>query len=243
MLFVGIDLAWSEKNSSGMAILEGSREKLKLIFHGNLLSDEEILEVIKEKVKEKNAIISIDAPLIVPNKTGRRVAEKLVGDLFRKYHAGAHPSNRNRLSSWTGTIRGEEISKLLIKEGFQHNPNFKKLEETRKFFEVYPHPSMVVLFNLDMILRYKSKPKRDYDFRWEEFKKYQSYLGELKSLSLPNEIIKIDVRTLRGKALKKYEDILDAIFCAYLSFYHWKYPDKCSVLGNMKEGYISTPVF
>ena len=145
MYFVGIDLAWSTKNGTGLAIIEGNKKEAKVLYSDVVLTDEEIIRHIQEKVKDKKAFIAIDAPLIVPNEEGRRVAEAVVGQLFRKYHAGAHPSNRKRLSQWSGTIRGEELVKKLTAIGFDHNPSIEKFEATRKCFEVYPHPSMVVL--------------------------------------------------------------------------------------------------
>jgi len=247
MYFIGIDLAWSVKNSSGVAILEGDKSKARLLSAGVFASDQDILDHINSIVKDAPAFVSIDAPLIVSNETGRRLAEKVVGSLFRKYDAGAHPSNRPRLSQWSGTIRGEEISNLLKKNGFKHDPFIKKFEKARKFFEVYPHPSIVVLFKLDRILRYKAKPKRDYLFRWNEFKKYQTFLKNLESaipsLNVENGILEKNVKTLKAGNLKDYEDILDSIFCAYLSYYCWHSPDRCAVLGSMKEGYILTPIF
>jgi len=243
MKFVGIDLAWSTKNGSGVTVLNGDRSGVDLVSSEVLLSDEDIIAYIHKNVGNEPAWISIDAPLIVPNKQGRRLAEDVVGKLFRKYNAGAHPANRTRLSSWTGTIRGEELTALLEREGFEHDPYPKKYEKSRKLFEVYPHPSIVVLFNLDKILRYKAKPKRDYEFRWAEFRKYQKHLSELPGLSLPAEITKKDVSLLKGKALKNYEDKLDSILCAYISYYAWTNPEKCAVLGNMKRGYILTPIF
>ena len=181
MYFVGLDLAWSTKNGTGIAILKGDKEKAEYLSSTIAFSDEDIINFIKNEIKDKDAFIAIDAPLIVPNEEGRRLAEVLVGKLFRKYNAGAHPANRRRLSSWIGTIRGEEISKLLENNGFTHNPEIKKLEQGKKFFEVYPHPSIVVLFNLDSILKYKAKPRRDYNFRYKEFEKYQEHLKNLES--------------------------------------------------------------
>jgi len=247
MYFVGIDLAWSPKNGSGVAILEGNKKQAKLICAESIMSDEEIIDYILKKIKDKPALISIDAPLIVPNETGRRIPEELTGKLFRQYDAGAHPSNRPRLSMWSGTIRGEEISKALEKKGFKQDPYIEQYEETKKFFEVYPHPSMVVLFNLKKILRYKAKPKRDYDFRYTEFKKYLSELENLEkknpSLVLSKDILNTNLETLKSQKLKDFEDTLDGIFCAYLSYYVWARPDDCEVLGDLKTGYIMTPVF
>jgi predicted RNase H-like nuclease len=247
MFFVGIDLAWSTKNGSGVAVLKGYGKKAELISSNVFYSDDEIIDFIKESVKDNSCIIAIDAPLVVPNEEGRRVAEAEVGRLFRRYNAGAHPANRRRLSSWTGEIRGEEITKALESIGFKHDPFIKKYEDSRKIVEVYPHPSMVVLFNLNRILQYKSKPNRDYKFRWGEFKRYHDYLKNLKnaepSLVLPKGIFPKDIKNLKGGALKNHEDLLDAIFCSYIVYYCWYNPDKCRVLGNMEEGYIMTPVF
>ena len=122
MLFVGVDLAWSPKNGSGVAVIEGDREKGKLLSASVVLSDEEIMNYIQRYVGKKNALIAIDAPLIVPNEEGRREAEALVSSLFRKYDAGAHPSNRKRLSQWSGSIRGENIAARLDKLGFMQDP-------------------------------------------------------------------------------------------------------------------------
>jgi predicted RNase H-like nuclease len=100
---------------------------------------------------------------------------------------------------------------------------------------------------LNKILQYKSKPKRDYAFRWQEFKKYQKHLYNLKkqkpALILPNEVTKKKVEELKGKALKGFEDILDSVLCAYLAYFSWHSPEKCEVLGDMHQGYILTPIF
>ena len=247
MFFVGIDLAWSYKNGSGVAIIDGDEKKGNLLSYDILNSDSEIIDYINRNVKDNDAIIAIDAPLVVTNEEGRRDAERIVGTLFRKYDAGAHPSNRKRLSQWSGTIRGEEIAKLLENNGFKHNPDIRKFESSRKFIEVYPHPSMVVLFGLDRILRYKAKPKRDYEFRWAEFERYRSHLKALEnanpSLILPDELLEGDIKELRAGKLKDYEDTLDAVFCAYIAYYCWSNPENCAVLGSLEDGYILTPIF
>jgi predicted RNase H-like nuclease len=48
-----------------------------------------------------------------------------------------------------------------------------------------------------------------------------------------------DVATLKGRALKQYEDKLDALFCAYLAWYCWKWgAKKNEMYGSMEDGYI-----
>ena len=94
------------------------------------VTENEIEQFVRENVGGRDAFVAIDAPLIVPNLEGRRVAEALTGQLFRKYDAGAHPANRTRLGQWSdGKIRGEEITRLLEDEGFRHNPYIDRFEE------------------------------------------------------------------------------------------------------------------
>lgn len=244
MYFIGVDLAWSEKNPTGVATIEYEDGEGSITSAKTVETDEEITEYVKENVKKEKGLVLVDAPLKVPNETGRRPAEDLTGKLFREYNAGAYPANRKRLSKWTGRVRGEDITEKLEEQGFQHDPDIDKNQECRKIIEVYPHPSMVTLFDLDEILKYKNKPKRDYDFLWKEFKRYQENLKNLEEPPLhdPENILGKEVEGTKGKELKNYEDILDAVFSAYIGLYYWKKPEECAILGNLEEGYIMTPV-
>ena len=247
MYFVGIDLAWSIRNGTGVAICQGDKNGIEFIAGDIKYSNQDIIDYICEFIDDNDCIISIDAPLVVPNELGRRFAEAEIGRLFRKYNAGAYPSNRKIFNSWYGGIRGEEISKDLERQRFVHSPNIKQFEQGRIFFEVYPHPSMVVLFNLNTILKYKPKQKRSYIFRYQEFEKYINHLRNLSNsdtkLVLPDYILNQNLSELKGKKLKSFEDKLDGIFCAYIAYYYWKNPDKCRVFGDITKGYIVTPIF
>jgi predicted RNase H-like nuclease len=248
MFFIGIDLAWSEKNDSGVAVIEGQKDAARFICGASdIRRNRDILDFILTNIKDNPALIAIDASLIVNNETGERKAETRLKKMFAAYHAVPYPSNRNLFHRLYGGIRGEQISKMLEKRGFRHSPNIKKFEESKKFFEVFPHSAMVVIFKLKEILKYKPKKNRPYNFRWREFETYQSCLKSLEnrdpSLNLPNDIINTNVRALKGKALKQYEDLLDAIFCAYTAYYYWYEPGTCSVIGDLKDGYIVTPVY
>lgn len=243
MYFIGIDLAWSKNNGSGVAILNGDSIGAELINYSIRYSNEDILEYILDIIQDNDAIISIDAPLIVPNNEGRRPAEAEIGRLFRKFNAGAYPSNRVLFNKIYGGIRGEELSLLLENKGFIQNPYLGQFQDGKYFFEVYPHPSMCVLFNLEKILRYKPKAKRDYETRYSEFEKYINHLLKIKDLIITGDLLKTDFRKLKSKKLKNFEDTLDGIFCAYLSYYFWKNSDKCKCCGDLEKGYIVTPIF
>lgn len=242
MIFIGLDLAWSDRNYTGLAIFEGDELGARVLAVRLVRSDEEIIEEIDRASKGKPVFVAIDAPLVVPNRTGRRRAEELVGMLFRQFDAGAHPANRTRLKSSCGRVRGEDIVRLLAEKKISHDPQCKPFERSRKCFEVYPHPAMVVIFGLKRILRYKAKPKRSLEERHAAFKEYQRLLRNLPDLHLPIDLVSQEVSLLNNTALKEYEDMLDGVFCGYIAYYAWKHPEKCAVLGNLREGYILTPV-
>jgi len=248
MKFVGIDLAWSPKNNTAISVVDGNLRKGSVsTFKSGLRSNKDITDYVLDIVGKDKAWIAIDAPLIVPNLHGYRLADRLTTDLFRKYEAGTHPANRTHLKKYGG-LRGEELAAMFEELGFKHTPYLKPKTESNAVFEVYPHPAMVVLFNLEKTLKYKPRGNRDYAFRWNEFRKYQKHLSSLQkykpALEIPENILNQKLNGLKGKALKGYEDLLDSIVCSYIGYYYWIWgSEKCSVLGNLDKGYILTPVF
>ncbi|NIM17305.1 MAG: DUF429 domain-containing protein [Candidatus Aminicenantes bacterium] len=248
MFFIGVDLAWSERNSTGVAIIKSQKGSADFVCGtSDIYENSAIVDYIMAHTRGDHAFIAIDASLVVKNKTGEREAETRLKKMFAKYHAVPYPSNRDLFYRLYGGVRGEQITEMLEQKGFQHSPYIKKFEKSHKFFEVFPHSAMVVIFQLEQVLKYKARKKRSYTMRWQEFERYQGYLSSLQhrkpSLNLPYDILKTDVRALRGKALKRYEDLLDAVFCAYIAFYYWYEPEKCLVIGDLNDGYIVTPVF
>ena len=248
MFFVGIDLAWSEKNNSAISVIKAEKENGELkYFNSRIKTNEEIVDWVISKIKNSWALIAIDAPLVVPNENGMRVADKLTTKLFRRYNAGTHPANRNCLGRYGG-LRGEALANLFEKHGYKHNPYIKPRRKVKAIIEVYPHPAIVVLFNLSKIIQYKARKGRDYKFRWNEFKRLQDYIIGLKnykpSLKIHPEHVKRDITKLKASSLKEFEDFLDSIICAYVAHYYWYWGlEKCAILGDLNNGYIVTPIF
>lgn len=235
MKIIGLDLAWSSKNNSGVALLDATPESLSLIDVCLLKSDTEIQNYVRKNAANDSVLIPIDAPLVVPNQSGRRPVDDIVSRMFGKYQASAHSANRNILKE----VRGETLGALLQKENVSHNAYLDKLNETRIYFEVYPHPAMVVMGGLDCTLKYKERKDRPMSVRYDAFDKYHQIIEKFVDISR----IKTDVRSLSGKRLKDYEDQLDAVFCGIIAHEYWKNPDKFMVLGYMRDGYIVTPGF
>ena len=239
--FIGVDLAWSSKRKTGVASGVGNEEGMTVGEVYLLKEDEEIVGFIEDKLKRGHVFVAIDAPLIVPNEKGKRRAEEEIQKFFYREKAVAHPSNRKRLISTCGRIRGEDIARMLEDIGIEHNPIIKRFERSKKFFEVFPHPAIVKIFGLDEIIKYKQKKGRDKEFLERELERYKHLLLSLKDYRPPMHIPEHILERIENLGRKDKEDVLDAIMCSYIAYYCWYYPERCTVFGNMEEGYILTP--
>jgi predicted RNase H-like nuclease len=256
MLYVGIDLAWGEKNTTAVVILSGSNDikagASLLAVEEALSTDSDILDFLKthEKSADDGLLIGIDAPTLVPNNTGKRPCETILSSCLRRQEAGPHPANRTLLSGVDGTVRGERLVVALEEMGVVHTPYLNQLPHPpRAVFEVFPHPAHIALFGLEKTIKYKAKPGRTRETRVDEYRRYVRYLEGLATadppLILPENTDawhRQDPALLRPGALKRYEDALDALTCAYVALYRYRWGDaRCPVVGNMTSGYIVTP--
>lgn len=201
MYYIGIDLAWSENNFSGVALLKDN----KLIYNDILKGIDDISGFISQY---PNALVGIDAPLKVQNKTGNRDIEKAFLKDYSSKKLGVYPINRNLLEDTKGKIVGEEICAKIP----------QNLGES--LFEVYPHATILECFH-GSVLPYKRKKGRDTLFIKKQLQILQNYLkSNLKIDTLDT------ISNLKGKSLKHHEDKLDAIVCAYTLLYSKTKPYK-----------------
>ncbi len=250
-LYIGLDLAWSPRNLSGAAVIQSR----SLAQGGQLLdvalldTNDAILRYVQRYVQSAQPLgsqvwIAVDAPLRVPNLTGRRQAEAQISQAFRVYHAGAHPANRHLLMR-DGVVRGEALVAGLQALGIPYKTQFEP--GSHAVVEVFPHPAMVTLFELSKVLPYKAKPKRDWATRLGAWRQYQRHLAALKTadpaLTDVDGLLAQDVEALKGKKLKNYEDQMDAVMCAYIALYAHRWgSERCRVFGTFADGSIFTPV-
>lgn len=241
MKFIGIDLGWRSQ-PSGLCCLEWIDGQLQLLDLDRKEAIADILTWIDQSVQpDQPAIIAVDAPTLIPNATGSRLPDKLSHKYFGKYHAGCYPANQN-LPFADRTINfGLELES----RGFAHAPTIEPQKLSRYQIEVFPHPAIVNLFNLERILKYKKGRLTE---RRLELIKLQNYLLDiLPSLSpslrplrlcgsFPSEI------PTTGAALKATEDKLDSLICAYVAAYWWYWGEQRNlVLGDRTTGYIIIP--
>jgi predicted RNase H-like nuclease len=246
MKFIGLDLAWSPRNPTGGAVIEGDERGGRFIDAALLSDDASLIAYVEQHAGDGPAIVAVDAPLWVPNETGRRLGEAELGAVFAKYQAGAHPANRQRLA-FEGVVRGEALVAALETRGFVHAPMIEAGKAVRQVIEVFPHPAMIALFGLQRTLKYKAKPNRSRDAIMAAWQQYRGHLRDLARADPPlhnhEALLEADLSNLRGKRLKDYEDCIDALMCAYIALYGFRWgAARCRVFGTMEAGYIFTPV-
>jgi predicted RNase H-like nuclease len=241
MKFLGIDLGWKSQ-PSGLCYLEWQDEKLQLLDLDRKDSIADILIWVDTCVKpDESALIAVDAPTLIPNATGSRLPDKLTHKHFGKYHAGCYPANLNLPFADRTVNFGLELES----RGYLHAPTIEPQKPGRYQIEVFPHPAIVHLFNLQRILKYKKG--RLSDRRLELLKLYNYILDILPTLEPPLRSLRLcgsfplEIPTT-GATLKATEDKLDSLICAYVAAHWWYWGDKRNiVLGDRTSGYIVIP--
>jgi len=214
--YLGIDLAWAARAKTGVAALD---EDGRLVASTSVTTDDEVAAFVESHTVGP-VVAAIDAPLIVPNATGSRVAERLVSREFGPYNAGAYPSNRSR--PLFDPPRAETLCRRF---GWDPDPATPPGRTHSVAIEVYPHPAMVVLFGLATVLPYKAGRGRTADGLRTAFLTLLDHLElacdePLRLTSSPRwaQIRSTVASAERIADLDKVEDEVDAILCGYLAW-------------------------
>lgn len=235
---IGIDLAWGMRARTGLAVTDSTG---RLLASTTATTDDEIAAFVDQHAGRSGVVAAIDAPVIVRNPTGRRPCEAEVQRRFGRYSAGPHPSNLGNPAFTDGTRAQRLCQRLGLDVSLASTG-------ARRAVEVYPHPAMVVLLELERIIPYKAKPGRSVEQLREAFAVLtagmQSRLPELRLSASPRwQELRDQCSTAPTKSeLKRAEDEIDAIFCAHLAYvWHRDGTKGSEVLGNDESGFIVIP--
>lgn len=233
VLLVGVDLAWGEKKHDGVCFLEWDGRKGRVAGFSYPHGDRELLDAIKNRAEGwQSAFVTVDAPIVCPNRTGTRPVDRLTHRMFHREHAACHPANLIKCP------RPPRIARLLRREGFQ--VGWQPVAGKKSVAEVYPHPAMVRMFGIPRIVKYK---KGTVDERRKEFRRLQRLLEGCLRKKFPGVTIDAETRSLLAqKWSKPVEDRTDALFCALIGLWHWMHRGRQSeVIGDLKRGFILLP--
>lgn len=197
----GRPVRWDEKPSTGVPSPE------LLVAAGELLGGGKV------------SAIAIDMPMSTRQITGRRDADNMVSREFGKYWCSTHSPRVDSPGKLSARLRRD-----LERHGYElavgGNPS------AMKTIEVYPHPAIVTLLGLDCRLPYKVDrrgrfwkgecltPLQKKERLIEAFHSVQRGLDS-EIDCLPDFLPSVPY-TDTFKSLKRYEDTIDALVCAWV---------------------------
>ncbi len=239
MYFAGVDLAWAGRNPTGVAVVDDDGVLIKVCA---ARSDDDVLAALRPYV-QGDCLVGFDAPLVVTNPTGQRPAETALNRDFRRFEAGAHPANTGKPEFADGSRAARLAGALnLDPDPYSGAP--------RLALEVYPHAATVALFRLPRTLKYKAKPGRGVDQLKSELLRLMDLIETLVAAPVPLRVrdhadwVRLRNAVLaaqRKSDLRRAEDPVDAVVCAYVALYAQRRPDDITIYGDAATGYIATP--
>ena len=232
---IGVDLAWGNKNPDGVCSIGIKNGKARLEHIGLSKGDSQLTEWIQNYVDQGSVLAMFDAPLICRNKTGSRPVDRASHRHFGKYKAGCYPVNQQLCK------RPLKISDQLNIGGFRID---SEIPRSRGRFlnacEVYPHIALIRWFNLPERIKYKKGNLVQKNRGFSELKSLLFNALESRFFAVENLYL---IQSLFDQPWSKNsEDQVDALICALIGYWHWKYHGELTeILGDLDTGFIVIP--
>ncbi len=233
---LGIDAAWTDKEPSGIALLEkqgGSWLCRRLApsyeafcrdfewsekVQGSEIDVSALLDMCRKLSGVWPGVVAVDMPLSNDQIDKRRNADNEVSRQFGHCRCSVHSPTSARPGA-TGR---------LLQDGFRQDGYSlvtQKMEPLPALLEVYPHVALLGLTDQDARLPYKVGRTRTYwpalpfFFRRERvFQEWKFILGHLRNhIKAVPDFLPDKVEGLSFQHLKRYEDAIDALVCAWVA--------------------------
>ena len=259
MKYIGVDLAWGEgsdkkaANESGVVVLDATG---KVGDAGWTRGVEETVAWVERNARD-DALLFVDAPLVVNNESGPRLCERQVGQ--RYWRANVFANSTNTSSKWLG---GVALRERLEDIGWRYSDGCNGPPRTgRHMSECYPYTTIVgaPALGYDERPRYKRKPKSmpASEFRECRARVCDELIRRVAKLSSEDPPLDLsshaETRALVERPspvpdaeYKHREDLLDAALCAWTASLWSRWGRKhCQILGcddSLRDGLRATIV-
>lgn len=250
--YFGIDLAWGlgrpdprtgrvrPPNETGLCLLDATGSILAADWGRGV----DAVHAFIAAHEQPGDVIAIDAPLIVPNPTGMRAAEREVSSRYGRWKVAANASNAG-----SAARAGELLLAALEPRGIRYTDgSWPPPASTTVAFECYPYTTLVGVAELGYDLerpRYKRLiPGIDRaDARARRAAACDDLIARLARLgpSTPPLDLRSHPATralvdepapIADREYKHREDLLDAVICAFTAaLWHANGPERTQVLG------------
>ena len=248
--YLGIDLAWSEGSATrraretGLAVID---ESGRVLDAGWARGIDAVAGWILEHA-DADAIVAVDAPLVVPNATGMRRAERQVGMGYGRWKVAANASNQ-RLG-WQG---GVALRRRLEAAGFAYASGVGPYRTgERSFFECYPYTTIVGMAELGYDLERPRYKRLDRTLPVAVGRQRRATAGDelierMSALTTADPPLGLASHEVTRALLehpspiddvpyKHREDLLDAALCAWTaSIWHRHGTERVQILGEDDE--------
>ena len=235
---LGIDAAWTVKNPSGVALVQKcagtwSLRAVECSYNRFLIRSDPTVTAerrsaggradVRLVLKAASSLcggpvdlVAVDMPLSRSPICGRRASDNEISKRYGGRGCGTHSPN---------ALRPGEISRAL-REGFESQDYRLCTTDVSLpgLMEVYPHPTLIELLGAERRLPYNINKARSY---WPDLSPSERVTALCEQWSaivaaLDRQIVGVKAKLLfpssdstRG-ALKAYEDMLDAVVCAWV---------------------------
>jgi predicted RNase H-like nuclease len=233
---LGIDAAWTSRNSSGVALISTGRARPRLIRaspsfeefvkgagpgdwkprHDFRASLGDVLAKAEEIGDGSVAVVAVDMPLSASTIRGRRFCDSQISKAFGSRGCATHTPTIDR----PGDV-STQFLRAATTAGFVLKTQRKSPPKTPALLEVYPHPALLFLLASDYRLPYKFAKRRTY---WREYSKPQRlekltrvWNGILRGLESKIDMsLTLDCVDRPNWYWKKWEDLIDAVVCSWI---------------------------
>lgn len=237
--YLGLDLAWAPRNSSGGAVIELDDDgtSAKVVSTASLRAHEDILGWIARNRGRAGCVIAVNAPIIVENTNGRRPCDEMLEQHFGKHHVDEYQVNVVNAS------HPRTIGRAMMRMGFDPNP----MGEGDRVVETYNQAAQVLLFGGERPVRLKVGPvgarkdavSRFRDLLWERLGDAMPHLEETPAL---DALLEADLPSSNGSRVGELEERLEATLSAFTAAYlGLRGPESCAFLGDLETGYVLLP--
>jgi predicted RNase H-like nuclease len=242
-IFTGFDSAWTDnlrKPGALASIIQTADGKLSWVAPRPSTFDQAV-EIIESLSKQAPFhLVAIDQPTVVPNLTGRRPVERVVGHLIGRLRGGVQPSHQGRTEMFGATAA---IWKFLSRLPHLQLP-FAAVRSDQGYFmiEVFPALAITGLFPWFAAIGHlpKYNPHRRKTFKLSDWWRITYRLGaygerhKIEGLSTWSRAM-----LAKAKPHKFDQDAIDAALCAIQALEWWRHGLANSVVvGEAATGYM-----
>lgn len=223
LVVLGLDAAWTPHHASGVAVVVGKPGAWRCLAANSSVEALEteancsgLLEAVEGIAGAPMTLASVDMPLALVPIAARRVCDNQISSSFGAYGCSVHSPSSDR----PGPVGTDLMRKFADAEYSLavHGSTFSG----RQVLEVYPHIAVMRLLRESYRVPYKIARARQY---WPDLgaseRRERIRVNLARILAALNEQI-ADIPLILpppetgNAALKRFEDAIDAVVCAYV---------------------------